>query len=173
MVKWKVETYNPYVKQIISMKVRRTDIWHVLRIARLLTNIRTCLHKSQVGLYFNCPALSLHEYLSQLLWSFYVLYVQIRKDLEVLGYFFPWKILQKKAFCSIPSSPAKTKSSLSRSPCSNGRIIIIICILNPIDEMSYTIGGIIEKTRKKSSIRYSKLSLNLWKSKEGNKEGRD
>ena len=67
-VEWgfgKVKARCPFATRPSLLKLKERDVARIIRVCTLMTNIHTCLYQSQTGLYFNCSAPSLEEYLGQ------------------------------------------------------------------------------------------------------------
>jgi hypothetical protein len=54
---------NPFLRRVCLLKMQRVDVARYVRVAVLLTNMHTCLHESNTGLYFDVRAWTLEEYL--------------------------------------------------------------------------------------------------------------
>lgn len=66
-VEWgygKVKALCPILRRKYLLKLKAVDVAQLVRVCFFLTNMHTCMNQSQVGLYFNCPAPSLAEYLA-------------------------------------------------------------------------------------------------------------
>ncbi len=66
-VEWgigKMKQLFPFVVQSRLMKIQKVDVPRYMRVGALLTNAHTCLHQSEVGLYFNCVAPTIESYFS-------------------------------------------------------------------------------------------------------------
>lgn len=59
----KVKNLFPFTTRPNLLKLQLVDVAAYIRVAVFLTNCHTCINQSETGLYFNCLAPSLHEYL--------------------------------------------------------------------------------------------------------------
>lgn len=64
-VEWgyaKVKARCPLLNCPHLLKLQASDVSCIVRVAVLLSNAHTCMHQSETGLYYNCPAPSVEEY---------------------------------------------------------------------------------------------------------------
>lgn len=60
----KINRVCPLLKAVDKMKIQHVAVSKRVRVAALLTNLHTCLHGSQTGLYFDCRQPTLQQYLA-------------------------------------------------------------------------------------------------------------
>lgn len=66
-VEWgfgRVKARVPYLSQSRLLKLRAYDVGMRVKVGFILTNIHTCMHGSQSGLYFGCAAPTVEQYLN-------------------------------------------------------------------------------------------------------------
>lgn len=59
----KVYERNPYLRNVLLLKLQQTDVAALVKSAVIITNCHTCMHQSNTGLYFNVIAPTLADYL--------------------------------------------------------------------------------------------------------------